>query len=161
MNGKTKLMLVMIALIGLALVMPVSAVKGENNPAKHLYLYEKTPSDWEIVPDGAWGKMMYKSDMFVFNGHGLVPGEKYALINYVDPWGGADNPVLGVGKTNREGNVHIAGEMFPLTIGTDAQKLNDGAKVWLVPTDDLTIVGGKAEFKAWSPAEYLFEANLI
>ena len=47
---------------------------GKSNTA-HLYLVEKDADTWEIVEDGAWGKMRYRlaSYMFdyVFNGHML------------------------------------------------------------------------------------------
>lgn len=153
---KLKLLFILILLAGLVMVSPVAAKPVEKG-ANHLYLYEKNPSDWTIVDNGAWGKMMYKDDMYVFNGHGLAPDEEYALINYVDPWGGNDNPVLGTCYANRGGNVHIAGEMGKLDVANGF----DGSKIWLVPTGDLTINGGIATFTAWNPATYLFEANLI
>jgi hypothetical protein len=56
---------------------------GNSNTA-HLYLYEKDPNTWEIVEDGAWGKMTYDCDSFVFNGHGLDAREDYTLIYYPD-----------------------------------------------------------------------------
>ena len=36
-----------------------------------------------------------------------------------------------------------------------------GAKIWLVPASDLTIVDTTATLKAWNPATYLFETSLI
>jgi len=55
---------------------------GKSNVA-HLYLFEKDPATWEIVEEGAWGKMKYNlagSEFeFVFNGHGLEPGSDYTL----------------------------------------------------------------------------------
>ena len=47
--------------------------------ANQLYLYEKYSSDWSIVEDGAWGKMTYTEEKFVFNGHGLESGIDYTL----------------------------------------------------------------------------------
>ncbi len=57
--------------------------RAHNGNAQHLYLYEKNPSTWEVL-DGAWGKMMYQDNKFVFNGHKLVSGEDYSLIYYPD-----------------------------------------------------------------------------
>src|SRR6056297_1346023 len=82
--------------------------KGPSRPAGksnigHLYLYEKTEAvgEWEIVPDGAWGKMKYNRSGaefdFVFNAHGLVAGESYTLIYYPDPWPGEGLICLGSG----------------------------------------------------------------
>ena len=62
---------------------------GKSNVA-HLYLYQKDGDpNWNIVDGGAWGKMKYnllgEEFEFVFNGHGLEPGEDYFLIYYPDP----------------------------------------------------------------------------
>ena len=56
--------------------------KGKSS-VKHLYLYEKD-SSWNVVPGGAWGKMRFDDDSFVFNGHGLASGTDYTLIYYPD-----------------------------------------------------------------------------
>jgi len=143
-------------------------VLGKSNVA-HLYLYEKTPADltdpptpWEIVDKGAWGKMKYSTEgeefEFVFNGHGLEAGEDYTLIYYPDPWPGTGLICLGEGTANNGGNVHIAASVDTegdLPIESD---VNDGAKIWLVLTDDLDGVGG---WNAWNPTEYLFEDEQI
>jgi hypothetical protein len=86
---KKYLIFVLIVLLIVALTIAVLAV-GQHGPADdsniaHLYLYEKTGEpDWEIVEDGAWGKMKYNRSGetfdFVFNGHGLVPDTGYTLI---------------------------------------------------------------------------------
>jgi len=156
MNGITKTIMLV---LGIALLFgAVSAAPAA--PAKHLMLYEKVPSgEWPIVPDGAWGKMMYKTeDSFVFNGHGLVKDTDYALINYIDPWNNNQDGqfiLLGLGTTNRGGNVNIAGDLPELTPGTYGDVV--GAKVWLVLADDID----GTKMTAWNPTEYLFEANLI
>jgi hypothetical protein len=156
---KLKLLFILILLAGLVCISPVAAKQSVERSANHLYLYEKD-STWAVVDGGAWGKMMYKDDMFVFNGHGLTPNTDYALINYVDPWGEQDNPVLGYGETNRGGNVNINGDMITLIPGT----VNNitGIKIWLVPTSNLNINSDEmASFNGWHPTEYLFEENLI
>ena len=64
-----------------------AAFNGLNHAgqAAQLYLYEKDPVTWEVIDSGAWGKMTYTEENFVFNGHGLEPKTEYTLIRYMDP----------------------------------------------------------------------------
>ncbi len=135
--------------------------KGKSNVA-HLYLYEKAPDTWEIVEDGAWGKMKYNLSGstfdFVFNGHGLEANTDYSLIYYADPWPG-DNPgaLIAGGTTNDESNIHLSGSV---DLGMDLphpDDENDRAKIWLVTSSDYD--GSK--MVGWNPTEYLFEQDLI
>jgi hypothetical protein len=160
-----------IALLGvlLALVLSVTTVSakvpngqaGKSNTA-HLYLYEKDPSTWNIVEDGAWGKMQYdlsgEEFEFVFNGHGLVAEEEYSLIYYPDPWPGNGMMVLGTAVADVNGNVHMntSYNTGDLPIGTDT---NPGAKIWLVQSGDVDPV--TMSMVGWNPTEYLFEYDLI
>lgn len=164
---KKYLILVLVVLLIGALTVGVMAGKsgqaGKSNIA-HLYLYEKTGEpDWDIVEDGAWGKMKYnlsgETFDFVFNGHGLEPGLDYTLIYYPDPWPGNGLICLGNGIVNDEGNIHIAesADTGDLPAEGDENYL-DGAKIWLVLTSD--IVCG-VSMTGWNPAEYLFEYDLI
>ncbi len=127
--------------------------KGPSEPAGnsnkgHLYLYEKDPSSWEIVPEGKWGKMTYDltGDMFdyVFNAHQMVVGNDYTLVYYPDPWPGKGLMCLGSGVANEYGDVHIKNAVATgdLPTGFDT---NLGAKIWLVETLDVQCEGG-----AWS-----------
>lgn len=120
-----------------------SAVNGLANPGtNHLYLYEKD-ADWVVVAGGAWGKLNYDADSFVFNGHGLEPKTDYTLIRYKDPWPGS--PVcLASGTSNKGGNVHLSGDMQ-----------EGGPKVWLVSSADVDC--DNAAMTGWNPVEYLFE----
>ena len=107
------------AVVGMAMAAKEGQA-GKSNVA-HLYLYEKDPSDWSIVEDGAWGKMKYNLEGpefdFVFNGHELEPNRDYSLIYYADYnrtsspklWGG-DNPgaLIANGTSNEGGNIHLA-----------------------------------------------------
>ena len=136
---------------------------GKSNIA-HLYLYEKDPSTWEIVEDGAWGKMKYNlagsTFDFVFNGHGLEPGYEYTLIYYPDPWPGNGLICFGQGIANDDGDVHIAGSVEldvdpPIEVDDNYP---DGAKIWLVLSND---VDCSVKMIGWHPTEYLFEHNLI
>jgi hypothetical protein len=141
---------------------------GKSNIA-HLYLVEKNPSDWMIVPDGAWGKMKYNlagpTFDFVFNGHGLEPDTSYTLIYYADPWPG-NNPgaYIASGTSDNDGNIHLAGSV---DLGTDIPNPSDGnyplgGKIWLVLSNDYN--SGNAQtgpMTGWNPTEYLFEYDLI
>ena len=152
-----KKILLMSLIMSIMLVASVMAVKptpaadnglNDNGKASQLYLFEKNPSDWSIVDDGAWGKMMYKSDSFVFNGHGLEAGEEYTLIRYTDPWPGTPVKCLSNGVSNNGGNLNLAGEI-----------LEGGPKVWLVLSDDVDCT--TELMTGWNPSEYLFEYNVI
>ncbi|HEY96498.1 MAG TPA: hypothetical protein G4O15_16345 [Dehalococcoidia bacterium] len=156
-----------IALTVVALLVAPAMAAGKNGPAgksniAHLYLYEKDPGTWEIVEGGAWGKMKYnlsgENFDFVFNGHGLIPGEDYTLIYYPDPWPGTGLICLGSGTANGGGNVNIKNSVDTgdLPIADDA---NSGAKIWLILDSDLDCESGV--WSAWQPTEYLFEYDLI
>lgn len=110
-----------------------------------LYLYEKD-SNWDIVEDGAWGKLIMKKNGFVFNGHGLVPGESYSLLDNAE-WG-VTVEVEATGTADKNGNLHLSGDSL-----IDG---GDSGKVWLVLSDDVD-----TQMTAWNPTEYLFEYNLI
>ena len=134
---------------------------GKSNVA-HLYLFEKDPSTWEIVEDGAWGKMKYNlagSEFdFVFNGHGLENGSEYTLIYYPDPWPGNNLTCLGSGTACDEGDVHIKGSVDTGDLPIESDE-NDGAKIWLVLSRDVDCDAQK--MVGWDPTEYLFEYDLI
>jgi len=161
------LILVLIVLLIGALTVGVLDGKGKTGQAgksniAHLYLHEKDPDTWEIVEDGAWGKMKYnlsgETFDFVFNGHGLEPGLDYTLIYYPDPWPGTGLICLGSGTVNEEGNVHIAESVDTGDLPIEVDE-NDGAKIWLVLTDDVDCFA--AQMVGWNPTEYLFEYDLI
>jgi len=141
------LILVLIVLVIGALFVGVLAA-GPSKPAgksnvAHLYLYQKTSDlsdDWPKVEDGAWGKMKYNISGpefdFVFNGHGLVPGDDYTLIYYPDPWPGEGLICLGSGIVNDEGNIHIAASVDTGDLPIEDDE-NEGAKIFLVLSDDV------------------------
>jgi len=169
-------MLRKIGLLGIALLFfatPVLAGKhgraGKSNVA-HLYLYEKDPSDWTIVDDGAWGKMKYNLESpefcLVFNGHALETDTDYSLIYYADPWPSTNGFVIVSGMSNEYGDIHFNGcfDIGSLPVEEDANyELDDdgnqsgGAKLWLVLSSDYD----GTSWSAWNPTEYLFEHNLI
>jgi len=122
--------------------------KAGKSGVAHMYLVEKD-ANWEIVGDGAWGKLSYDADSFVFNGHGLEPGMDYTLIEYPKPQTTWPWPVnkLASGIANPGGNIKLSG----------GATLASGEYIWLVLTDD--IVGG--ELSGWNPTEYLFEYDML
>lgn len=143
-----------------ALAKGPSAPAGNSNIA-HLYLYEKSPTDWSIVDGGAWGKMEYNLSGptfdFVFNGKGLDADVDYSLIYYKDPWPGTPATCLASGTANGGGNVHFANSAELNTDLADSGDPNDGtdgAKIWLVLSSDVNCGTGMT---AWNPTEYLFE----
>ncbi len=158
---------------------PVVMAAGKNGPAGksnvgHLYLYEKDTVTWQIVEDGAWGKMKYKLSGptfdFVFNGHELKAEADYTLIYYPDPWPGNGLICLGSGTANADGNVHVIGSVdtgdLPAgyDLNSDPETTTDwagrtGAKIWLVLSDDVDCENAK--MIGWTPAKYLFEFDLI
>ncbi len=126
--------------------------KGKSD-VQHLELYEKVPSgEWPAVDGGAWGKLTFDSDSFVFNGHGLVSGTAYSLIVYPgiqnpNPWPGS-GPILASGTANDEGNVHLSGGAIS----------GDNIKIWLVLSSDVAADG---TMTSWNPSDYLFEYDTI
>jgi hypothetical protein len=166
MNKKLTLTLVAMVVVSLMLA-PMALAKGKNGQAgksnvAHLYLYEKDPGTWEIVKDGAWGKMQYRIKgrvfRYVFNGHNLEPGTDYQLIYYPDPWPGDGLICLGCGTANEWGNIHIKGVVDTGDLPIEADE-NEGAKIWLVVYGDVNCEDSR--MIGWNPEEYLFEYDLI
>ncbi len=156
--------------------------KGPSGPAGkskigHLYFYEKDPSDWSIMLDGAWGKMQYNwrgpAFKFVFNGHDLEPEKDYTLIYYPDPWPGTGLICLGSAISNEEGDVHIMGSPDTGDLPTiddlnhpentghaeciETSTCIEGAKIWLVLSSDVDCDSPPTAMIGWNPTEYLFE----
>ena len=129
-----------------------------------LNLFQKDSITWEIVEDGAWGKMKYNLSGelfdFVFNGHQLESGSTYALIYYPNPWPGDGLICLGVGMADEYGDVHIQGKM---ATGDLPAAGDEGAKIWLVLESDVECGNdsGNPQMIGWNPDRYLFEYNLI
>lgn len=152
-------------------LVPALAKKGKSDQSgksniAQLYLYEKDPSSWEIVEDGAWGKMTYrlkgKEFWFRFEGHGLEAGVSYSLIYYPDPYPGIGGVCFASGEADDFGNVKLRGSVDCGDLPIEADK-NDGAKIWLVLSSDYSTdePGIQGHMVAWNPTEYLFENNLI
>jgi hypothetical protein len=132
---------------------------GKSNNA-FIELWEKDSETWDIIGDGAWGKLKYSltgtTFDFHFNGHGLEPLTEYSLIYYPDSWPGTGLIIFDTATTNEGGNIIIKGSYEIPYLPTDEDE-NDGAKIWLVLSSDL----GDGEMAGWNPGEYLFEYDLI
>ena len=171
----------LLASIAVPAVFAVSA-NGNGQSGKsttaHLYLFEKDPTTWNIVVDGAWGKMKYNTQgtefSFVFNGHNLEAGYEYTLIYYPDPWPGTGLICLGSGTVNEGGNVHIANSLntddLPAAYDLNSDPTTTtnpdgktGAKIWLVLSGDVECGNENipSQMTGWNPTEYLFEYDLI
>lgn len=162
-----KLTMLFAMVIVMSLMLSPAFAKGNTGAAGksnvgHLYLYEKDSETWEIVEGGAWGKMKYNLSGptfgFVFNGHSLAIGQDYTLIYYPDPWPGEGLICLGSSIANEEGNVHVKGSVDTGDLPADYDE-NDGAKIWLVLTDDVDC--DQAKMIGWDASAYLFEYDLI
>jgi hypothetical protein len=159
---KTKSILYIFAAMTVLLALAVAPVAAAGN-ANFMNIVAKDPVTWVPVDGGAWGKMMYKitpKPMFEFNGHGLVTGTEYALISYNEVWG-QPNSILGYCTADELGNVHIQGGAMTLisnTYTSGEYSGQTGAKIWLIPSSDLTTTGAMA---GWNPTTYLFETSLI
>ncbi len=144
-------------MLGAMIVPALAAPGGKDSPAndntQNLYLYPKN-AVWDIVWDGAWGKYNFKlSETQIsgaFNGHGLVPGTDYTLVEY-NGWPSVT--VIGSDVADAGGNVHIAGTADVGSGGETAGVY----KIWLVLSSDVS--GGS--LIGWNPGAYLFEHNLI
>ena len=168
MHKKTILLVSLLALTLLSI--PALAAKTANKPAAtnglnkgandHLYLFEKDEGSWEIIEDGAWAKMNInlKQWKFVFNGHGVDPGD-YKLICYVDPWPGEGSKVLGNGTADENGNIHIKGPINYTELHDINPEDYNGSKIWLVPAADFDETQQK--MVAWNATQILFEFDLL
>ena len=74
---------------------------------------------------------------------------------YAGVWG-RPVQVIGTGEANQYENVCIY-DTFDFDSIPSFFDINEGAKIWLVPSAD--IVNGKLQH--WNPTEYLFETELI
>jgi len=141
-------------------------------PVMSTLLLSEKDSNWEIVDDGAKGKLIFNPISpnfdFTFYGCGLKRTEDFHLIYYADypdafiNWGG-DNPgkLIETFSPDSEGNIYRKGS---IDLNMDLPHPNDanypaGAKIWLVPCSDYDDEHRK--LIAWNPTDYLFENNLI
>ena len=123
-----------------------------------------------------------------FQATGLTPSTNYSLIYYADKdprfssWGG-NNPGAVIATFVTDGSGNIPAIAVNQNLGMDLPQSPDwninpvpnycdnnntyddyntcaGAKIWLVPTSDLTN-NSTLPLDAWNPSTYLFETDLI
>ena len=153
-----------------------------------LILDNKNPQGWQRITDVVLGTLTYKTadDDFEFtlNYTGLTVGTSYSLIYYADQqnrfvnWGGdtIGEVIYAFIPTNSDGTTGLQN----VNLGKDLPDPADwngsgaanycatpdnyntcrGAKIWLVPTSNLT-GGTSLPLNAWNPSTYLFETDLI
>jgi hypothetical protein len=130
-----------------------SAVAGPGPKAsfgsgkKRLLLFAKNPATWEIVKNGAGGKLVYReaTGNFTLSAAGLQPHAAYALVRYADapPTG----EILARGVSDNHGSLELKGVWKNWT-----------RKFWLVAGEDVAgRVGETGSLLAWRPDRYLFE----
>lgn len=153
MNASMK---IVIAIMGIALLAGAVSAVGTAQTVK---LVAKNSTSWEPIDGGAFGSLMYQTDKFVFNGHGLEPNISYTLVDYTENWVG-DEQILGSAVSTKTGKIQIKGKATTLTPYeyTDGEYAGQvGTKIWLVPTDCMT----GADITVWSPDRFLFETSLV
>lgn len=121
-----------------------------NSMMYHAYLVEKDCC-WNIVADGAWGKLTinFETGNFVFNGHDLKVCTAYTLIEYPKPQTTWPWPVnmIASGTSTAGGDIHLSGT-FSFALGD---------YIWLVLTNDIV----SSSMSGWHPNEYLFEYDIL
>lgn len=121
-----------------------------------------------ILNDDKYGILTYKRAAnefeYSFEGFELNPNTDYCLIYYADPWpgDGIAHDTGGLIATMTTDNLGMIDDSGSVELNTDMPNPGDwnhpdGAKIWLVLSDDYD--GDK--MTAWTPAEYLFEMRLI
>lgn len=154
---------------------------GENGqPMQSVLLIQKDTSTWEVL-QGAWAFIQYvpcgPEFEFIITTGGLDSDTAYSLIYYSDsaapPSGASIFPVMIIRAWTSGDDVD---GLFSDNLGTSLPTWSDknraendyyasdgyahphGAKLWLVPTDDIDSGG----FLSWaSMADYLWETDLI
>jgi len=118
---------------------------------------ENKDSNWNpITDDGIKGTLTFKSpyDTFDYNliVQGLQEDTDYSLIYYKDPYPGVGSIRIEQFQTDGSGNATVNGS---IDIQTDLHS----AKIWVILSDDWDETSH--QMTGWTPAEYLFEMNLI
>jgi hypothetical protein len=142
------------------------------NPTKYLFetslidypdldnmkLVQKDTTSWEIITGGS-GTFAVNKNKFMFTASKLTPKTSYSMISYNEA--GAST-VLATGTSGKNGNLVLAGKSFEgslvyNTYTSGEYKGMTGAKIWLVPTSEIS--GGTL---SWSNmGSFLYETHLI
>lgn len=165
-----------LAVIAMLLFVPmVSATKYFGSTFTNVKLYEKNPTDWSIVEDGAKGNIqmnlltspwniepvkIYRQSVRV-SATGLAPTTNYQLIYYGDSehndvWPYA-TCIGKTSKTSTSGRLMASSAEIPFLRMLFCDDIDQ--KLWLVLASDVDCTEGK--MIAWNPTEYLFEGSTI
>jgi len=131
-------------------------------PWGYVVLISKNSTTWAIIGD-AFGVLFYSvaADEFgyAFHAEGLDGSTDYSLIYYADPWPGDSGSIrIDSGMSDADGVLSLGGSVdLAGNLPDPADENSDGAKVWLVLSDDYD----GTEMTDWNPTEYLFESYLI
>jgi hypothetical protein len=145
---------------------------------------DSTTPTWQCIP-GATGTLTFGTEGQKFTGTLTTSGlqdKDYALIYYKDQadrfnsWNGADGVVIktfhdnqinlaidnDIGSLPKAGDWNIAPDKDYCAghNGFDYYAHCTGAKIWIVPTSDLTS-GSVLPLTVWNPTTYLFETDLV
>lgn len=125
----------------------------------HLDFSQQDPDTGEAIEDGADARIMYRWMAplfdFVFNAHGLEPGDEHTLTYQPQPLPSTGVICLSTGIVNEEGDLHLE-DAFELDtdLPADYDENEDEAILALVDTVDVDCEAG--EMTAWLPENYLF-----
>jgi hypothetical protein len=177
-------MKVKIGLMSIMLLVLILAMAGTVSAAT-VNLVEKDTSTWIPVPDGKSGTLVYTMPTttmtytFTLN-TALDANTEYCLVFYTrnnegvswlnslnQVWGNQGSKVIQCATTGDTGYFAPMTGTFDFSLyGTGLDYINDGddydgsvlgAKVWLVPSSDLT----GDTVTGWNPSNFLFEEDLI
>ena len=169
MNNKSPL--IVLSLLVLTLVPLVSASAFFQKEIGTLNLFEKNPTDWSVVHNGAYGVVKFDSISILpswkiveqrirVSAYNLEPRTAYQLIYYGnsefnDVWPYAT--CIGTPtNTSTQGFLSTYSTSFDyLTMKND----NLNQKIWVVLASDVDCSQGK--MTAWNPTQYLFEEKVI
>lgn len=129
---------------------------AEAADRSRLLLYAKHPATWKIVAGGARAEILFErsSGCYAIRAVGLVANTRYVLAR-VDS-ASRSGELLGMATTDRQGNLHFSGRWHHWC-----------GRFWLVTDADIRAlplpapVGARLQLKAWHPAAYLFESEVL
>lgn len=148
MTPKGILLAAVLMTLSASAVMPYAARGAAGG--KTLMLHAKDPGTWQIIEEGAAGRLVYDVDNgnFSFSAWGLAAETTYALVRHTDD--PADGLLLAQGASDKDGELVLSGFWQDWTM-----------KFWLVPTSDLSLDGDRARLTGWHPDRYLFEYKIL
>jgi hypothetical protein len=174
-------------LIGIVAMISLAMLAANVLADTTLRLENKNPTTWAIIGgDGIYADLTFGTVSPTFEGtlttYGLGGSTEYALIYKPDTadrfttWTGVGGKVIAIWSGNAAGlvidkdlemnlpntgdwNINPSPDYCLNHNGFDSYVHCKGAKLWIVPTSDLT--SKDLPLTAWNPSSYLFETDLI